>query len=155
MQCLLLLLSWVRKREIQVLCKHIKFAFVCFLQFKDERLLSNTWVSYNCLKSVVSSAPFNISTLFNKAEVQNRTSLECQRNLQSAKKYGNKQSTILCNNRKDCQTATTINQRSMLKSYVERYNIWAYRLMSKLQSYKHFFDAPKNNVPWKCHHGYI
>ena len=48
-----------------------------------------------------------------------KTSLEGQGILKSGKKYSNKQSAILCNNRKDWQTATVVNQRSMLKSYVE------------------------------------
>ena len=62
-----------RKRGSKVLWEHIIFVFFYILQFKDECLLSNIWVGDDYLKSVISSAPTNISTLFKESEVQKRT----------------------------------------------------------------------------------
>ena len=89
-----------RKRGSQVLCKHIIFVFLYILQLKDERLLSNTWFADDELKSVDSSAPTNIPTLFNKPEVQKRTPLECQRILESDIRYNNEESVIPHNKQK-------------------------------------------------------
>ena len=83
------------------------------LQFKDECLLSNTWVGDDYLKSVISPAPTNISALFKEPEVQKRTLPECQRILQSDNRYSNKQPVILRNKQKgltNCHSCkSTIN----------------------------------------------
>ena len=84
-----------RKRGSQVLCKHIIFVSLYILQLKDKCLLSTTWIGDDDLKSVISSAPANIPTLFNEPEVQKRTLLESQRILQSDNRYNNEQSVIL------------------------------------------------------------
>ena len=79
-----------RKKGNKVLWKHIIFVFVYILQFKDDCLLSNTWVGEDYLKSVTSPTPSNISTLFKQPEVQKKTLPECQRILQSDNRYSNK-----------------------------------------------------------------
>ena len=102
-----------RKRGSKVLWEHIIFVFFYILQFKDECLLSNIWVGDDYLKSVISPAPTNISTLFKKPEVQKRTLPECQRILQSDDRYSNKQLVILRNKQKgltNCRSCkSTIN----------------------------------------------
>ena len=90
--------------------------FLYILQLKDKCLLSNSWISNNNLKSVISSAPVNIPTSFNKPEVQKRTPLESQRISQSDNIYSNELSVILHNKQKrlancrGCESTINVGQ---------------------------------------------